>query len=408
MFVEEHIKTPITAHPDVLVVGGGFGGICAAISAAREGKSVLLLERGFLLGGLATAGLVTIYLPLCDGYGRQVSFGLAEELLRLSVAKYPGVKRGYPNWIASADPDNRGEGHPRFEVDFNPQYFAIAAEQLLLSLGVKILYGTVAVAARREGRRITAVMAENKSGRFAIAPRTVVDATGDADIGALSGAPTALFGQGNVLAAWYYSCSREGGYRLHMLGASDIPEEEKKRRQAPKTLVARRFGGIDGDELSEMTALAHEVLLLDADQRRLADPTFEPVSMASIPQVRMTRRVAGVYTLSADEAHCFFEDSIGMVSDWRRRGPVFEVPYRTLYTPEVANLIFAGRCTSVTDAMWDVMRVIPCCAVTGEAAGLAAAMTEDMAALDVTALQQKLQARGIPLHEQELPPTPKK
>ena len=91
-----------------------------------------------------------------------------------------------------------------------------------------------------------------------------------------------------------------------------------------------------------------------------------------------------------------------MVSNWKKRGPVYEVPFRTLYSKEVKNLIFAGRCTSVTDAMWDIMRVIPCCAVTGQAAGLAAAMTDDFSALDIKELQKKLKAAGVVLHEKEL------
>ena len=87
-----------------------------------------------------------------------------------------------------------------------------------------------------------------------------------------------------------------------------------------------------------------------------------------------------------------------MVSDWRKRGPAFEVPFRTLYSAKVKNLICAGRCTSVTDRMWDIMRVIPCCAVTGEAAGTAAALTDDFSALEVKVLQQKLVEKGVKLH----------
>jgi hypothetical protein len=100
--------------------------------------------------------------------------------------------------------------------------------------------------------------------------------------------------------------------------------------------------------------------------------------------------------------HTRFEDSIGMVSDWRRRGPVYEVPYRTLYSAQVKNLICAGRCTSVTDDLWDVMRVIPCCAVTGQAAGTAAAMTDDFSTLEVKELQATLVKNGVVLHESEL------
>ena len=83
---------------DVAVCGGGFAGISAALAASREGKSVVLFEKEYMLGGLGTAGLVTIYLPLCDGFGHQVSFGIAEELLRLSI-RY-GAEGSYPeNWL---------------------------------------------------------------------------------------------------------------------------------------------------------------------------------------------------------------------------------------------------------------------------------------------------------------------
>jgi hypothetical protein len=98
----------------------------------------------------------------------------------------------------------------------------------------------------------------------------------------------------------------------------------------------------------------------------------------------------------------YFEDSIGMVCDWRKRGPVYEVPFGTLYSRSVKNLIMAGRCTSVTDGMWDIMRVIPCCAITGEAAGIAAAMTSDLSAIDVPELQKKLVSYGGVLHEKDL------
>ena len=67
MIIKENIETKIYTDCDVLVCGGGFGGISAALAAARQGKKVILLEKTFMLGGLGTAGLVTIYLPLCDG-----------------------------------------------------------------------------------------------------------------------------------------------------------------------------------------------------------------------------------------------------------------------------------------------------------------------------------------------------
>ena len=102
----------------------------------------------------------------------------------------------------------------------------------------------------------------------------------------------------------------------------------------------------------------------------------------------MTRKIIGEYILSDKEMHKHFNDSIGMVSNWKKRGPIYEVPFGTLYNKNMKNLICAGRCTSVDETMWDIMRVIPCCAVTGQAAGTAAAMTDDFSQLDVGGLQK--------------------
>lgn len=396
-FVVEQLNTEIKYSPDVLVCGGGIAGISAALAAARTGKQVLLLDRGFLLGGLATAGLVTIYLPLCDGLGKQVSFSLAEELLRLSIEDFCDGERGAKNWVLDRENTVRDEKTPRFEVNFNPQLFAIAAEKLLLKEGVQILYGTYAVGASTQDEKIKYVFAENKSGRFAIAPKTVVDCTGDADLAVFSGAPTEKFGQGNVLAAWYYTGGKNG-YKLQPLGFCDIPDDQKTKDNAPKTLVNKRFSGLDGAEISEQTILSHASTYNDYMQKRKTDETLEIATIATIPQIRMSRRIDGEYVQSDKEIGVRYDDSVGLVSDWRKRGPVYEVPFRTLYSAKVKNLIFAGRHTSVTDAMWDIMRVIPCCAVTGEAAGVAASLTDDFSALDIRELQKILLSRGVVLH----------
>ena len=400
MTVNEILHTPITESCDVLVCGGGFAGISAALAAARQGKQVILLEKQYILGGLGTAGLVTIYLPLCDGMGRQVSFGIAEELFRLSISM--GAEARYPeNWLDRHDPCNRTEKDKRFEVQYNPQLFAILAEQLLIKEGVQILYGSYAVGVSKSEDKIDAVIIEGKSGRQAISVSSVVDATGDCDIAHFAGAPTEQFKQGNILAAWYYYLG-QSGYHLNLLGFSDIPDDQKTNGKQVPMLNNHRYTGLDTRELSDMVIASHASSLNDIRKRRQKDSTVVPTSIATIPQIRMTRRISGEYTLHDTEMHTYFSDSIGLVSDWRKRGPVYEVPFSTLYSKSVKNLIAAGRCTSVTDSMWDIMRVIPCCAVTGEAAGTAAAMTNDFAALDVTKLQAVLQENGVVLHEKDL------
>jgi hypothetical protein len=129
-----------------------------------------------------------------------------------------------------------------------------------------------------------------------------------------------------------------------------------------------------------------------------ANPAHVPVTISSIPLVRMSRKLIGEYILDESEAHKFMTDSIGMTGDWRRAGPAFEIPFGTLYTKKVKNLLAAGRDISVTDDMWDITRVIPPCAVTGEAAGVAASISSDFTTIEIAELQEKLIAGGVKLH----------
>lgn len=397
-YINEQLKTPVTDEYDVAVCGGGFAGISAALASARQGKKTVLFEKQYMLGGLGTAGIVTIYLPLCDGMGHQVTYGIAEELFRLSILH--GAEARYPeNWLDKNGP--RGKDDKRFEVQYNPQIFAVLAEKLLVDEGVNIIYGTYVVDVVMNDGKITHLITENKSGRRAYKTGSVVDATGDCDIANFSNAPTEKFKQGNVLAAWYYSLGREG-YNLNMLGYCDIPDEEKNDGNAPPTLTNIRFSGLDGEELSKQMCMSHSSMYADILKKRKECPDILPVTMATIPQVRMTRRIVGEYELSHTQEHTYFDDSIGMVSNWKKRGPVYEVPFRTLYSSKVKNLICAGRCTSVEETMWDIMRVIPCCALTGQAAGTAAAMSDDFSKLDVRKLQDVLRKSGVKLHESEI------
>lgn len=381
----ETLRTPVTAEYDVLVAGGGIAGAAAALSAARQGARTLLVERGFLLGGLATAGLITIYLPLCDGRGTQVSFGIAEELLRLAISM--GAEADFPDaWLGDAA---AGRAKQRFQVRYNAQQFALLLEELLCQNGVSVRYGaTVAAMSVRDGRAEAAIL-ESKSGREAIRARSFVDATGDADLFRLAGAKTEVFRQGNLLAAWYYRLAA-GKLELCMQGAADVPDDLRGTLEAPAPIYARRFEGLNAEELSEMVTLSHAKVLEHLRAARAAGSDCVPVTLATLPQVRMTRRIVGAYTLDDDENGKVYPDEIGRIADWRRRGYVYGVPLRALYGAEVRNLIAAGRCISVTDAMWDVSRVIPACAVTGEAAGAAAALTDDFASLDARRLQNAL------------------
>lgn len=391
---EPQREIPVSDECDVLVCGGGIAGMSAALAAARNGAKVILLERQFMLGGLATLGLVTIYLPLCDGEGTQVSFGIADELLRLSIARGIIEDKNPIPWLNNGSLEEKKQ--TRFEVQYNPNVFATDAEKLLVESGVEILYGTLAVGTIVEDKKITSVIIENKSGRSAINVKSVVDCTGDADICKLAGAKTAMHGKGNILAAWYYRHSDDKGVQLKLLGFADVVD--KNGNSTVKSLIPTRFGGIDAKEISRMEIIAHQKALEDAMKVREEDGSTVPVVFPTIPQLRMTRRIVGVATPDDAPTHKFEETSVGLYSDWRKRGPVYELPFGSLYGDDVKNLITAGRNISVTDALWDITRVIPVCAVSGEAAGTAAAMSDDFASLDIKALQKKLSDAGVRLH----------
>lgn len=386
---------------DVLVAGGGIAGVSAALAAARNGAKVILVEKLCMLGGLATAGLVAFYLAICDGMGRQVSYGIAEELLRLSMAHCGKLSNYYDPqpWVNGGSFEEKKK--VRFQVQFNPQTFALDMEQLLRKENVHILYDTTICNVIKDGNKISAVVVENKSGRTAYQVNAVVDASGDADICKYAGVPTKEYEEKNILAAWSYAFSN-GEVKIKTVGAVDDPAASPE----DQNVSDRRFSGLNGEENSQMIQLAHRIVLDRALQSRQTDDSYEIVTLPSMLQVRMSRRLEGQYTMDDSELHKEFSDSVGLISNWKKRGPVYEIPLTTLYNARVPNLIVAGRCISVTDPMWDISRVIPPCAVTGQAAGTAAAMTSDFTTLSVCALQERLRSSGVRLHESELDKLP--
>lgn len=146
---------------------------------------------------------------------------------------------------------------------------------------------------------------------------------------------------------------------------------------------------IEADKLSEETDYYTGKITKES-----VNPYIMPVTIPTMPSFRMTRRLSGAYELDESEEGRDFDDTIGNTGDWRKHGPVFSIPYRCLYGKRIDNLLTAGRCISVTTSMWDITRAIPTCALTGEAAGTAAAMAAagegSVSRLDVKALQSKL------------------
>ncbi len=398
-FIEEPARrTPVWGGYDVVVAGGGIAGVAAAVAAARNGATVCLLEKESALGGLATLGIVTVWLPLCDGCGHQVIGGLGEELLHLSVADLR-QNRTAPRWIGVPDcwqpgGDQEERKHKRYIASFNPAAYLLALERLLVETGVTLLYDTRVCAVKREADRITHLLVENKGGRGAIACTAVVDATGDADVCHLAGEQTESL-DSNVLAGWYYAL-RGDELHLHTLTHAFSPIASREGAQGPF------FRGDDGEQVTQQILGSRTLIRQHLDRLRESHPDrdVQPAVVPTIACFRMTRRLAGAVTLQDAHVHHWVDDAIGLTGDWRKAGPVYAIPWGTLRGVQNRNLLVAGRCISADASVWDVTRVIPPCAVTGEAAGTGAAMASrklsgDLTQLPVSELQRQLAAQGV-------------
>lgn len=382
---------------DVVVVGGGVAGVAAALAAARAGHETALVEKTILPGGLATSGLVTSYTALCDGMGRQVTFGLAEELLHASLEYGPGQVS--EDWQKPAEK----HGARRYTAHFCAGSFVLALDELLEEAGVDVWLDTLFCDPLLERDRLAAIEVENKSGRGRLNAECFVDATGDADVAHRAGAPCVE--SDNWLSLWAMEVSLDaaadavgnaGGAALNRavrVGASNTgdghPESTKK------------FSGTDGREVSEFV-LAGRRLLREHYQRKQADVGRDgafPITLPSMAQFRTTRRIDGQVTLT-DGMHAeAFGDSVGLVANWWRPGEAWQVPFGTLLPRKVRGLLAAGRCTSCEGEAWEVMRVIHAVAHTGEIAGTAAALAVQEGTmpdrLEVAQLRDRLRSQNV-------------
>lgn len=322
-----------------------------------------------------------------------MSYGICDELARLSASYNPNqlIPKA---WRTRSTVEERAK--ERYEIHYNPQMFALLLKELLVKEGVEILYDTRICDVVMEEDSIQSVSIENISGRQNIKADAFVDTTGDAVMFWMAEAKTINSAQKNKLAGWYYY-TQGGKTRLRILGECDSVAKEHEEDD----LSTIRYSGLNGKENSAFIRECHQLTLHDIRLHRQVDPCFEPVTIPTMPQLRMTRRFVGQYELAEHENDTYFEDSIGMIGDWRKAGMRYEIPFRTLYTSKIRNLVGAGRCISVSDDMWDITRVIPACAVTGEAAGLAASMTENIPEVNYKQLQEKLQVNGQKLHLNE-------
>lgn len=351
---------------DLVVCGGGVAGVAAALAGARRGIKTCLVEKSIQPGGLATGGLVLIYLPLCDGMGTQVTFGISEELLHASI-KY-GIHRVPANWREKTSHAQT----ERFRTCFSPAGFILAMDELLRSAGVEIWYDTVITGVERSGRTINAVNIFNKSGHGILRGTTFVDATGDSDVAFMAGVP--CIEAANALVTWAIEYREKNPPRYSFGTESCIAVCQKPLTEnytAP---------GINGKLVSDFVQATRKFYLDKLQEAYAAgDATPQnrfPLALPGITPLRHTRCITGRTVLQPGQENLPCSDSIGLAADWRCNGKVWEIPWSTMLPCDVDNLIAAGRCTSAVDDAWEITRVIPTAAMTGEVAGVAAALAQ--------------------------------
>ena len=422
---------PVVADSDVVVVGGGPAGVSAAVSAARNGASVTLVERYPYLGGLASGGMVLVLDDMHNDTEISVR-GQAMEIIERMHAKglcvYPpevdrdpavrateAMWRKWSRW-GVFDFHTNTKPHPViFAAAFDPEGFKQASLDMVREAGVNLRLHSWFQFAIVEDGRAAGVIVETKEGAQAIRGSVTIDATGDLDVAASA---SAAFVNGSYIVT---TVSRIGGV--------DTDEAERFQYEEPERFAeldrrAKRIIngswqywwlktplpgivwcncphmiGFDGMKVGDLTAAEIEgrrrmKALLEFAREEMpgfADAYF--VDFAPQTGVRQTRLLDGEYVVTkrdvTDRVH--FHDSIC-------RGRDYYTPYRALLPRGVDQLLVAGRHYSATPQAQKISREIPPCMAMGEAAGIAAALALNggttVRAVDVRAIQRQMRAQG--------------
>lgn len=355
---------------DIIVVGGGVAGVAAGAAAARAGARVLLLEKQVNLGGLATGGLISWYEPLCDGNGNQMIYGIAEELIKLSVQYcFDNLPE---EWGGKSGNRPKNE---RYSTYFSPTIFSAALDQFLMENGVTLRFDSLATYPVMNGNICEGVIVESVNGKEFFEAKGVIDATGNASIMHRAGVPTVVGENFMTYIAHYYDMEKAEklvadkntcAFRGWINTGSDMFGNGH-----PEGM--RLLTGVSCEDVTEYV-IAGKKNLLDRFSKRNKNE-FDVMALPTMPQFRTIRRIVGETDFNAIDGKTF-EDSIGSCGDFRPngKGKHYQIPYGALYNAQFPNLWAAGRIISAPQGDgWEVARVIPNCALTGEAAGKRAA-----------------------------------
>jgi ribulose 1,5-bisphosphate synthetase/thiazole synthase len=430
-------EIPVRHTVDVFIAGGGPAGVAAALAASRQGVSVFLAEGQGCFGGMGTSALVPAFMRLTDGVNF-LAEGIGREI-------YERMKR------YARIPDDFPESHVTINVEALKQVY----DDLVQESGIAFSLMTQVITLEAEPGHVQHVICAAKSGLFAIKAQVFVDATGDGDLAVWAGAPYEKGdAQGNMMPGTLCSLwanvdwSRVHGrddHSLELAFADGIFTIQDRHLPGMWRVGDRLAGGnvghtfgVDGtDERSLTPALIWGRKSLLEYERYYKEylQGFEQMSLVvtgALLGLRETRRIMGDYVLCLDDfkQRAIFPDEIGRYaypvdihaaspdqasyqkfeqefSELRYQdGESYGIPYRVLTPQGVDNLLVAGRCVSTDRFLQGSLRVMPGCYITGQAAGVAAALAvksqRSVHEIDVPELQKQLLGMGAYLPNQKI------
>ncbi len=394
---------------DVAVIGGGFAGLAAAVSASRQGAKTILVEKSGALGGAMNLALVMPFMKngtVIDGKFTRLSEGIFAEICT-EASKLMQECEGI-------------ETDPALLWNYNEEYMKIVFNRLAIKYGVTLLFHSYLSEVKKDGDKITSAVLCGRSGKFELSAKVFVDATGDATLAYLSDCPFRL-GRDDGLCQPMTLCFRVGGVdretvRTLPSKVKDInalydkfKAEGKIKNPRENVLMFRTF--VDGCihfnstrvvklnptdplDLSKAEIQAREQVLELFLFMKNNIPGFEKAELlmtANEIGVRESRMIIGKYVLTGDDLkNCTkFEDSIafgnydidihnpegsGTSHYYFGPGEYYSIPYRSLVPQKVSNLLVAGRCISADHDAQASIRIMPIVCTIGEAAGTAAAL----------------------------------
>ena len=412
---------------DIIVVGGGFAGAAAAISAGRLGKSVLLIEKYNCMGGAACYDLVNPFMPYMttdpeSGERIDLSCGLFTEIVdRLRALG--------------------GARNEKRSLPFNEEVLKYLLNTMALESGVELLYQTYVTDVRKDGEKIKAIKVSNVSGNSEIEADYFIDATGDANLALMAGCPYRIGRESDSLCQPMTLCFRLAGVkgydadlkaRINAL-YSEYQATGKIKNPRENVLIFRtlvedilhfnatrvvKLDPTNAEDVTKAEIIAREQVFemynfLRENFEEFKDSTL--ISTGIQIGVRESRMIEGEYVLTKDDllSCARFEDSIavcnydidihspdgsGTSHYYFPKGEYYTIPYRCLVPKNTANLLVAGRCVSADHDAQASLRIMPTCATLGEAAGVAASLAVENSCsvrdVDVDALRSILRENG--------------